>query len=150
MNHCERYIDACHKIKRFQGVAEEESFLSFDMMYDAYMSVDENLPTMSMHTSVEQKLLLLGATQIFRKIGAYSPSELRHGRNVLRIETTAIYNFGKDEFVIHTPNLTRSIHMAEILLCDTLIALFMYSFLKSASLLHCSVIRSSNDFIQHL
>ena len=52
------------------------------------MAVDENIPIMSMHTSAEQKLRLLYATQTFRIIAAYAQSELRHGRDFLRIETT--------------------------------------------------------------
>ena len=90
MNHAERYVDACRKIKRFQEIADEENFQSLDQLYDAYMAVDENLPIdvhlsmfipiMTLHTSPEQKERWLEAAKTFRIIGAYAQTELAHGR----------------------------------------------------------------------
>ena len=116
MNHAERYVDACRKIRRFQEIADEENFQTLDQMYDAYMAIDENLPIdvhlsmfipiMTLHTSSEQKERWLEAAKSFRIIGAYAQTELAHGSNVRGLETTAIYDSITDEFVINTPSLT--------------------------------------------
>jgi hypothetical protein len=67
LNHSERYIDACRKVKRFQEIADERGFDNLDDIYDAYLAVDESLPLdvhfsmfipiMSLHTS-EGRLLI--------------------------------------------------------------------------------------------
>jgi acyl-CoA oxidase len=45
---------------------------------------------------------------IFEILGTYAQTELGHGTNLARLETTATYEPATREFVLHSPTLTAS------------------------------------------
>eukprot|EP00931_Biecheleriopsis_adriatica_P042963 TRINITY_DN24525_c0_g1_i2.p1 TRINITY_DN24525_c0_g1~~TRINITY_DN24525_c0_g1_i2.p1 ORF type:complete len:684 (+),score=155.84 TRINITY_DN24525_c0_g1_i2:41-2092(+) len=56
--------------------------------------------------SDEQQKKWLGPAQEGRFFGAYAQTELGHGSNLRGLETTATYDKGTQEFIIHSPTLT--------------------------------------------
>jgi len=121
LNHVERYVDACRKIRRFAEIVQERKAqfgrdLTLDEIYDLYLGVDENIPLdvhlsmfipiMQLHTSPEQRSRWLEKSLRFEIIGAYAQTELAHGSNVRGIETVAVYDAESDSFDLHSPTLT--------------------------------------------
>lgn len=122
LNHSDRYIDACRKIKRFTEIVDhyknhyKKTHLELDELYDIYMAIDENLPIdvhLSMfiplvkyHTSPSQKERWLDDAMNFRIIGAYAQTEMAHGSNIRGLETVAVYDNELQEFDLHSPTLS--------------------------------------------
>ena len=121
LNHVERYVDACRKIRRFAEVIQDRKAqigrdLTLDEIYDLYLCVDENIPLdvhlsmfipiMQLHTSPEQRSRWLEKSLRFEIIGAYAQTELAHGSNVRGIETVTVYDAETESFDLHSPTLT--------------------------------------------
>ena len=121
LNHAQRYIDACRKVRRFSEIVAEarraaNRELVLDELYELYLGVDENLPLdvhlsmfipiMQLHTDAEQRGRWLTKSLSFEIIGAYCQTELAHGSNVRGIETVATFIESEDAFDLHSPTLT--------------------------------------------
>lgn len=121
LNHAQRYIDACRKVRRFSEIIAEarraaNRELVLDELYELYLGVDENLPIdvhlsmfiplMQLHTDTEQRERWLTKSLSFEIIGAYCQTELAHGSNVRGIETIATFIEAEDAFDLHSPTLT--------------------------------------------
>ena len=121
LNHVERYVDACRKVRRFGEIVAETRAaagreLTLDEIYELYLPIDENLPLdvhlsmfiplMELHTDAEQRQRWLEKSLRFEMIGAYAQTELAHGSNVRGIETLATFLPQEDAFDLHSPTLT--------------------------------------------
>jgi acyl-CoA oxidase len=63
------------------------------------------IPTIQSLGDDQQVKKWLQLAKDWKIIGAYSQTELGHGSDVQRLQTTATYDANMKEFVIHTPNL---------------------------------------------
>ncbi|KAF1791218.1 Acyl-coenzyme A oxidase, N-terminal [Phytophthora cactorum] len=64
------------------------------------------IPTLENQADDEQQAHWLPLATSYRILGAYAQTELGHGSNVQGLETTALYDKEKQEFVITSPTLT--------------------------------------------
>jgi acyl-CoA oxidase len=64
------------------------------------------LQSVDMFSTDEQREEWMPKVLSHNILGCYAQTELGHGSNVAGLETTATFDMEKDEFVIHTPNLT--------------------------------------------
>ena len=73
------------------------SFLAHTGMFIAHLQAQ---------ASKEQAHYWVPKAKNLQVIGSYSQTELGHGSDVQGIQTTATYDTGTDEFIIHTPTLS--------------------------------------------
>lgn len=64
------------------------------------------LPTLQGQCSPEQFDKWYPRALTFEIVGTYAQTELGHGTNLQKLETTATYDSRSQEFVIHSPTLT--------------------------------------------
>uniref|UniRef100_F1KYT0 Peroxisomal acyl-coenzyme A oxidase 1 n=1 Tax=Ascaris suum TaxID=6253 RepID=F1KYT0_ASCSU len=64
------------------------------------------IPTLMQLTDDEQKKKWLSRAINLEIIGTYAQTELGHGTNLRKLETTAIYDINNEQFIINSPTIT--------------------------------------------
>lgn len=119
MGRAERYTNATRKILAAASVITEHSDVSnleevayveglvmagetqpFNLHYSMF------LPTLQNQASDEQQEEWLPKAMSRAIIGTYAQTEMGHGTNLARLETTATYDPKAEEFILHSPTLT--------------------------------------------
>ncbi|OWY98793.1 Peroxisomal acyl-coenzyme A oxidase [Phytophthora megakarya] len=114
-NHTQRYNNALKKTFHYVKLIQSSKVDSEDqqIMYDAIgeklpIQVHRSMfiPTLENQADDEQQAHWLPLATSYRILGAYAQTELGHGSNVQGLETTAVYDKNKQEFIINSPTLT--------------------------------------------
>ncbi|KAG6947396.1 hypothetical protein JG687_00016120 [Phytophthora cactorum] len=114
-NHTQRYESALEKTYHYVKLIQS-SKVGSDAQQIMYDVIGEKLPiqvhrsmfipTLENQADDEQQAHWLPLATSYRILGAYAQTELGHGSNVQGLETTALYDKEKQEFVITSPTLT--------------------------------------------
>ncbi|KAG3080420.1 Peroxisomal acyl-coenzyme A oxidase 1 [Phytophthora idaei] len=114
-NHTRRYESALEKTYHYVKLIQS-SKVDSDAQQIMYDVIGEKLPiqvhrsmfipTLENQADDEQQAHWLPLATSYRILGAYAQTELGHGSNVQGLETTALYDKEKQEFVINSPTLT--------------------------------------------
>jgi acyl-CoA oxidase len=114
-NHTQRYAGALEKTYHYVKLIQSSNVDSNaqQTMYDAIgeklpIQVHRSIfiPTLENQGDAEQQARWLPLAESYRILGAYAQTELGHGSNVQGVETTAVYDKEKQEFIINSPTLT--------------------------------------------
>lgn len=92
-------VAALQDVKEFATLIIPEPLVS-SLNYEMFMPTILNLGT------PEQIKLFYEPASKWEIIGCYSQTELAHGSDVNRLETTAVYDKQTKEFIIHTPHMS--------------------------------------------
>ncbi|KAI8322608.1 acyl-CoA oxidase [Martensiomyces pterosporus] len=116
LSRSERFHRGLAKGKRFAeirnqyGFDQEESMLFLKLFVDdfvpACLHIDMFLPVLRNQSSPEQWACWGSDAESMRLLGCYAQTELGHGSNLSKLETTATLDRATDEWVINSP--TRS------------------------------------------
>ncbi|EEY56795.1 peroxisomal acyl-coenzyme A oxidase, putative [Phytophthora infestans T30-4] len=104
-NHTQRYV----KLIQSGKVDSDAQQIMYDVIGEKLpIQVHRSMfnPTLENQADDEQQAHWLPLATSYRILGAYAQTELGHGSNVQGLETTAVYDKGKQEFVINSPSLT--------------------------------------------
>uniref|UniRef100_A0A0N4Z459 acyl-CoA oxidase n=1 Tax=Parastrongyloides trichosuri TaxID=131310 RepID=A0A0N4Z459_PARTI len=64
------------------------------------------IPCLEAQADDEQRRIWLAKANNYEINGTYAQTEMGHGTNLRKLETTATFDYDKDEFIINTPTIT--------------------------------------------
>ncbi len=113
----ERYVLSLKRAKlvRTRGYADHPAYHSMRLNREGGalekagalgLHVGMFLPTIELLGTKEQREEWLPRARTLEIIGTYAQTELGHGTNLAKLETTAEYDASTGEFVIHTPSVS--------------------------------------------
>jgi acyl-CoA oxidase len=115
-NHTQRCASGLEKAFHYIRLVQDQCIDDPRDQQELYVALGERLPlevhramfipTLENQADNAQQAQWLSLVRSFRIIGAYAQTELGHGSNVRGIETMAVYDKEKQEFIINSPTLT--------------------------------------------